>query len=262
MSTLKNIGKQLSQGLLGQSLVLISGILLVLMVIYAITWTQSGITSNNLSQPAPQCYIDTVTTEGQLEYWFIDEQRPSKIQVHPALAKQTSVHRLLQQLIRIRIVRLEHYNYFRFFYRMRYSMSIVQAVVSLLAIVIGLVITKEGWGMAKPITLVTFFVFSATAALLQLLPETMHLHYNINANTTQYTRYQSLEDEALTYLSTHLSPDEDSLGINSFIVYLDYRMSDIHEVSLELGDFPVHKIQDKLGEIDKRLKEKDHAEEE
>lgn len=258
MSIFKKIKDQLFQGLFGQAIVLIAGVVILLSAVYAITWMQSGATSNRLSARESNSHVDTLQTEqGVPTFWFVDEDRPSRVQIHSTLAGDERIHRLLQQVTRVRIVRFEHYNYFRFFYRMRYSISFVQALVSLLAVVVGLMITKEGWGSAKPLMLIAFFVFSTTAGLLQLLPETLHLSENISSNTEKFVEYQELEDEALTYLGTHLTQDEDSLDIGSFIVYMDHRISNIHHVALKLGDFPAQKIQEKLGEIDERLKERE-----
>ncbi|GEM_PF-5120888 len=253
--------KEQFSGVLGQTLLLIFGIIMMLFIVYLLTWVRSGATYESLAVKEPQFHIDTVGVDTNQRLVFVDEFRAGSMQIHPELAKHPSIDRLIQQLGLVRMRAYHHQNYYVFFYRMRYGLSIIQAFASLFAVVLALLVTREGWSNASRFHLVAFFVFSSFAALLQLIPESLSLDSNITTNTTQYERHNTLEGEILTYLSTGLTKDEHEMDVPGFVVYTDSRIRSVQRISLTLNDFPAHRIQEKLTEIDQRLQQQDQEEE-
>lgn len=247
-------------GLLGKTMLLIFGIIVTLFVIYALTWIRSGHTYDDLQVHHPQFHLETTGTDSTQKVFYVDEFRAGKMQIHPTLAHASSIDRLVHQLGLIRMRGFHHQNYYIFFYRMRYGLSIIQAFASLFALVLGLLITREGWSNANRMHLVTFFVFTAFAALLQLIPESLQLERNIETNVSQYERHKSLEQEVLTYLSTGLAVDEHPMDVPGYVIYIDKQMNKIQKISLTISDFPAEKIQERFSELEEQLKANQSAE--
>lgn len=185
---------------------------------------------------------DTVTYSGKSHVMLVDEINEGGAVILDTIAKDNGFERILGQFSQIRKDTRIHDNIVKMFYKMRYAFTILKAILALFATVMGLYISRNGWKNFEKAPLLVFLILGGLTTTLHILPESLNLNKNIVLNGDKYREYLTLENEVLSYVTTQRTTNGDTLSVNDFILYMDFKMNEAKEMTILIDDFPTKNI--------------------
>jgi len=90
----------------------------------------------------------------------------------------------------------------KLYYRNYFTSIVMSLATGAIAVMALILISKHGWDAANEYIITTFFVMTAFATYYSASPGVFQQDQNISANKALFIKFDALQDELLSYLTT------------------------------------------------------------
>lgn len=213
------------------------------MYLYVMVLSYGKTASRNFNHKINVIFVkDTIINNNRYTYLYDAFNKTSMI-VNP---KKTidiySFSRIVSQLKEVRQREFMHNRAIDYFIINLYYCIVIQTIFMVLVCILGLIISKKGWGDAGRGLLAAFLVCAGFLLFFKVLPQGMKFEENLASNRAHYIMYCDVENRLLSYLSS------DKI-IDTFISDMDDQLKNYHSVCFDLQQVPFSEVQKQFKDI-------------
>lgn len=191
---------------------------------------------------------DTVINKVATAYLY-DSVNKIAILINPIKYKDTyTFNRIVSQLTMVKNRIAAHDKVIDYFIINLYYFIIIQSIFMVLVCVLGLIISKKGWGDSGNNLLGAFLICAGFLLFFQVLPKGMKFEDNLASNKAHFLAYSDMENRILTFLSNTEKNVE-------FTCEIDDMLKSYHTISFDLQQVPFSEVQKQFQEIKNSAKD-------
>lgn len=151
-------------------------------------------------------------------------------------------NRIISQLNSVKYRLVSHNTAIDYFIIQLYYFITFQIIFMIIVLILGLIISKKGWGDSSERLLISFVIACGFLLFFQIFPKGLKMEYNLNQNKHNFQLYTSINNEIFTYLSSDI--------VNkNFTINLDLLLKNYHSISFDLEEIPFSTIKNQFDEI-------------
>ncbi len=230
--------------------VLVSAIILILMlfIFHFITIRMAETKSDKLSGDKNILTLKDTSINSEKTVVIYDKVSNARYIVNPKKNEDKyTLNRIFNQLKIIRKRADSHDKTIDFFIANLYYFIILQTIFMIVCLILGLIISKKGWGDSSDNLLATFLICTGILLFSKIIPLGLKMDENLSSNKEHYKMYANMDNQIQTYLST-------SIIDSSFTNTIDNELKVIHIIAFDLQQIPYAEVQKQFEEIKESAK--------